>query len=92
MVSKKMKLIPHLINLLQRRNLELRQLAVMFLKKLSIFKENKDEMREGNISSELLQYVPAATDELTMAVLRLMVNLSFDTGIRTQLVKVMSHL
>ena len=43
---KKMKVIPHLVALLTRRNLELRTLAVMFLKKLSIFRENITEMAQ----------------------------------------------
>ena len=34
-------------------------LTIAFLKKLSIFKENKDEMRECNIAPELLAFVPA---------------------------------
>ena len=46
---KKMKVIPHLVALLTRRNLELRTLAVMFLKKLSIFRENITEMAQHDI-------------------------------------------
>lgn len=37
-------LVPHLLALLERDNTELLILVVSFLKKMSIFKENKDEM------------------------------------------------
>ena len=37
-------LVPHLLTLLERDNAELLILAVSFLKKMSIFRENKDEM------------------------------------------------
>lgn len=90
-VERKMKkrgITKMLVGMLKRKSPELLLLTIAFLKKLSIFKENKDEMRECNIASELLAFVPAGSDEMTMAVLRLMQNLSFDTGIRTQLVKV----
>jgi len=89
-VERKMKkrgITKMLVGMLKRRSPELLLLTIAFLKKLSIFKENKDEMRECNIAADLLNFVPAASDEMTMAVLRLMLNLSFDTGIRTQLVK-----
>ncbi len=89
-VERKMKkrgITKMLVGMLKRRSPELLILTIAFLKKLSIFKENKDEMRECNIAADLLNFVPAGSDEMTMAVLRLMLNLSFDTGIRTQLVK-----
>ena len=61
--------------------------TITFLKKLSIFKENKDEMRECGISSELIRFLPHNSDEMTMAAMRLMLNLSFDTEIRSDMVK-----
>ena len=85
MVSKKMKLIPHLISLLQRRNLELRQLAVMFLKKLSIFRENVVEMGRLDIIGKLSSLIPNDHQPLLVAVLRLLLNLSFDSSLRTKM-------
>ena len=85
MVSKKMKLIPHLIALLQRRNLELRQLAVMFLKKLSIFRENVAEMAQHDIIGKLSSLIPNDHQPLLVAVLRLLLNLSFDSKLRTKM-------
>lgn len=82
---KKMKIIPHLIALLQRRNLELRQLAVMFLKKLSIFRENVVEMAQNDIIGKLAVLIPNDHQPLLIAVLRLLLNLSFDTQLRTKM-------
>jgi hypothetical protein len=41
---KKKNIVPHLIRMLERSNVELLILAMTFLKKLSIYKENKDQM------------------------------------------------
>jgi hypothetical protein len=56
-VERKMKkrgITKMLVSMLKRRSPELLLLACAFLKKLSIFKENKDEMNECNIHAELL--------------------------------------
>lgn len=61
-VERKMKkrgITKMLVGMLQRKSPELLLLTIAFLKKLSIFKENKDEMRECNITPELLAFVPA---------------------------------
>jgi len=67
--------------------IDLANQAVAFLKKLSIFKENKDEMRQCNIAQALMPFIPAPSQDMTMATLRLILNLSFDTAMRTQVVK-----
>lgn len=41
---KKKNIVAHLVKMLDRSNVELLILAVTFLKKLSIYKENKDAM------------------------------------------------
>ena len=46
-VERKMRkkgIVPHLIEMLSRSNVELLTLAVMFLTKLSIYRENKDAL------------------------------------------------
>ena len=56
-VERKMKkrgITKMLVSMLKRRSPELLLLVCAFLKKLSIFKENKDEMNECNIHAELL--------------------------------------
>lgn len=84
---KKRSITPMLIQMLQRKNPELLLLAVAFLKKLSIFRENKDDMRDAGVAGAIIKFVPGNSDEMTMAVLRLMLNLSFDTEVRGELVK-----
>ena len=139
---KKRKITPMLVSMLDRKSPELVMLAVTFLKKLSIFMENKNEMWAARahipynrafhgsktsletqrlifaavlnvgdrinrlvvnidswsdarsfpvrtlcgITGYLLKLVPASQDNVTMGVLRLMLNLSFDTEIRSVLV------
>ena len=41
---KKKSIVPHLVKMMDRSNVELLILAVTFLKKLSIYKENKEQM------------------------------------------------
>lgn len=84
---KKRKIVERLLQVLERRNLELRQLAIMFLKKLSIFKENKDEMAKNGIILRLSKFVPQDHQPLLIAALRLLSNLSFDPALRKQMVE-----
>jgi hypothetical protein len=83
---KKRKIIERLLTVLERRNLELRQLAIMFLKKLSIFKENKNEMAKLGIVEKLSKLVPQDHQPLLIAALRLLSNLSFDPTLRKQMI------
>ena len=56
LIEKKMKrrgIIPHLMKLLQRENLKLLETTFLFLKKLSIFAENKLEMIELDLINSL---------------------------------------
>ena len=46
-------LVRHLCRMLERSNVELLILAVMFLKKLSIYRENKDKMLKVLMSHSL---------------------------------------
>jgi hypothetical protein len=68
--------------LLERSNPPILLLAVTFLRKLSIFEENKDAMATQGIAPLLVALLPgdgAVTDEpLAIATLRLAFNLTFD--------------
>mmetsp|Transcript_1437 Transcript_1437/g.1212 ORF Transcript_1437/g.1212 Transcript_1437/m.1212 type:complete len:428 (+) Transcript_1437:2-1285(+) len=44
-------------------------------------------MRQCNIAQALMPFIPAPSQDMTMATLRLILNLSFDTAMRTQVVK-----
>jgi DNA-directed RNA polymerase delta subunit len=61
---------------------ELHLLIITFLKKLSIFTENKEEMVQQKILEKLRPFLKTTNEELLEAVLRLLFNLSFDTSLR----------
>eukprot|EP00294_Goniomonas_avonlea_P008312 CAMPEP_0114554636 /NCGR_PEP_ID=MMETSP0114-20121206/8318_1 /TAXON_ID=31324 /ORGANISM="Goniomonas sp, Strain m" /LENGTH=691 /DNA_ID=CAMNT_0001739701 /DNA_START=77 /DNA_END=2149 /DNA_ORIENTATION=+ len=84
---KKRKIVTLLVSMLERKNSELLLLVLTFLKKLSIFKENKDEMAENAIVEALKPYVGVSNEAVLMATLRLLVNLSFDQELRDKMVK-----
>ena len=88
-IEKKMKrrgIIDYLVTMLDRENLSLLQVVFSFLKKLSVFAENKNEMhQEKGIVTYLQKFVPCPHhQELCGMVLRLVYNLSFDPEIREQ--------
>uniref|UniRef100_A0A8D2LDN1 Kinesin associated protein 3 n=1 Tax=Varanus komodoensis TaxID=61221 RepID=A0A8D2LDN1_VARKO len=77
-----------LVKALDRDNFELLILVVSFLKKLSIFMENKNDMVEMDIVDKLVKMVPCEHEDLLNITLRLLLNLSFDTGLRNKMVQV----
>ncbi|CAL1547744.1 unnamed protein product [Lymnaea stagnalis] len=76
-----------LVNTLDRNNFELLILVVSFLKKLSIFFENKKEMVDLNIVEKLTKLVPCEHEDLLNITIRLLLNLSFDPDIRSKVIK-----
>lgn len=88
MKMKNKSIIPMLIRSLVRDNHELLILVVSFLKKLSIFVENKNEMAEHNIIEKLVKIVPCDHEDLLNIALRLLLNLSFDKDLRGKMIKV----
>ncbi|ELU10175.1 hypothetical protein CAPTEDRAFT_219515 [Capitella teleta] len=77
-----------LLRSLDRDNFELLILVVSFLKKLSIFVENKNEMADLGIVEKLVKLVPCDHEDLLNISLRLLLNLSFDSVLRNKMVKV----
>lgn len=89
-VEMKMKnkaIIKMLVKSLERDNFELLILVVSFLKKLSIFVENKSEMAELNIIEKLTKIIPCDHEDLLNITLRLLLNLSFDSDLRSKMIK-----
>lgn len=80
-------IVVYLVKMLDRSNVELLILATTFLKKLSIYKENKETMASCKIVEKLMKFVPVLNDVLLMSVLRLLHNLSFDHTLRDDMVK-----
>jgi hypothetical protein len=81
-VEKKMikkNLVESLSSILDHSYGDLLVLCVTFLKKLSVFEENKDTMKSINIVNKLSRFVPCSSQQLVTASLRLLFNLSFDS-------------
>jgi hypothetical protein len=83
----KRKCIEYLASVLERTNAELLILAVGFLKKLSIFEENKNQMVEQAIVPKLVKFIPCNNKGLMQVVCKLLLNLSFDHALREEMVK-----
>ncbi|XP_054916278.1 kinesin-associated protein 3a [Poeciliopsis prolifica] len=81
-------IVQMLVKLLERDDQELLLVAVNFLKKLSIFLENKNDMAEAAAVEKLARLLPCDHQELQSATCRLLLNLSFDTALRGQMVRV----
>ncbi|VDP80802.1 unnamed protein product [Echinostoma caproni] len=71
---------------LERESFELLILIVSFLKKLSIFSENKNEMLKSGAIERLIRLLSRQEAELINITLRLLFNLSFDTSARLEMV------
>lgn len=77
----------YLVKMLARSNLELLILATLFLKKLSIYQENKDQMAACDAVPHLARLMATDNEVLLTAVLRLLHNLSFDGALKDEMVK-----
>lgn len=86
----KKSLVKMLTDSLNRRTPDCLMLILTFLRKLSIFDENKDLMASNDVNTifHLAKFVPCSHDKITQQVLRLLFNLSFDKSCRTKMVEV----
>jgi len=64
--------------MMERNNPDLLYIVLNFLKKLSIFGDNKSEMRDLKIVDKLNRFVPCGHQLLLQIALRLIYNLTFD--------------
>lgn len=80
-------IVVYLVKMLDRTNIELLILATAFLKKLSIYQENKDQMAACDVVSRLVGLMATDNEVLLLATLRLLHNLSFDSGLQDEMVK-----
>ncbi|KAE9359169.1 Kinesin-associated protein 3 [Phytophthora fragariae] len=83
----KRKIVQFLTKLLDRVAPDLVILTIIFLKKLSIFEENKDAMVELTVVEKLVRYLNCNHDKTIQTALKLLFNLSFDPGLREVLVR-----
>eukprot|EP00644_Phytophthora_capsici_P008094 jgi/Phyca11/554082/estExt2_Genewise1Plus.C_PHYCAscaffold_580193 len=83
----KRKIVLFLTKLLDRVAPDLVILTIIFLKKLSIFEENKDVMVELAVVEKLVRYLNCSHDKTIQTALKLLFNLSFDSTLREVLVR-----
>jgi hypothetical protein len=76
-----------LIKALERQNIDLLILAVTFLKKLSIIKDNKEEMKDLSLIEKLPRLLHSSNQDLIKITLKLIFNLSFDGQFRSKLIR-----
>lgn len=77
-----------LVKSMDRQSVELLVLVVTFLKKLSIIRDNKEEMNRLDIVSKFPRLLQSSDSELLHATLRLIFNLSFDASLRSQMIQI----
>ena len=87
---RKKRILNMLIILLDRENAELLILVLSFLKKLSCFWENKEEMASDGIVEKInkILFLTPPNADLNNAALRLLLNLSFDNELRNRIVRI----
>lgn len=85
---RKKNVIGMLIKTLDRTNIDLLILVIAFLKKLSIFRENKDLMAEKNIIEKIPRLLQSNNADLVLSTLKLLFNLSFDAKLRAKMIRV----
>eukprot|EP01116_Phalansterium_solitarium_P022526 TRINITY_DN746_c0_g1_i1.p1 TRINITY_DN746_c0_g1~~TRINITY_DN746_c0_g1_i1.p1 ORF type:complete len:717 (+),score=121.49 TRINITY_DN746_c0_g1_i1:151-2301(+) len=86
---RKRKLLQALLSLLDWDNNELSMVVLTFLKKLSIFIENKEDMARyaDSLIPKVAKFLGTSNENLLSTALRLCFNLSFDTTLQAAMVK-----
>ncbi|CAH0775981.1 unnamed protein product [Bemisia tabaci] len=84
---RKKNIVGLLIRTLDRNTVELLVLVVMFLMKLSVYRENKDKMAELNIIDKLPRLFMIGDKNLESATIKLVYNLSFDSFLREKMIR-----
>jgi hypothetical protein len=80
-------LLLQLESMLERSNGDLLIITVSFLRKLSIYHENKEMiLNDTKIVQKLLRFLPCSSQPLVQMTLQLLFNLSFDPALRAQMV------
>lgn len=76
-----------LVKVLERQNVDLLLLTLTFLKKLTIIRENKNEMKRLNLIEVLPNILKESNSDLLNLTLKVMYNLSFDGETRYKMVQ-----
>uniref|UniRef100_A0A914XR60 Kinesin-associated protein 3 n=1 Tax=Plectus sambesii TaxID=2011161 RepID=A0A914XR60_9BILA len=70
----------------RKSNAEFIILVLTFLKKLSVFVENKNQMAKHGVIEKIGQLFPSTNDELVQVAIKLLFNLSFDASMRSRMI------
>lgn len=81
-------IVKMLVKTLERHNIDLLILIVTFLKKLSIVRDNKDDMHDANVIEKLPRLLQSSQPDLIQVTLKLIFNLSFDGQLRAKMIKI----
>ena len=85
-------LISTLLELLQRDNFELLIICISFLKKLSVFAENVDQMFKLDIISRVDKVTFSSNENYKKISYRFLLNLSFHVLVGTDMLKILKNL
>lgn len=84
---RKKNIVRILCKALERDNVEVLILVVTFMKKLSIVRDNKNDMFEMNVVDRLPRLLQINNVDLVQVTLRFMFNLSFDAALRGRMIR-----
>lgn len=84
---RKKHIVRLLVRAMERQNADLLILVVTFLKKLSIVKDNKDDMYELNVVDRLPKLLQINNSDLIQLTLKFIFNLSFDGTMRAKMIR-----
>lgn len=84
---RKKNIIRILCKALERDNVEVLILVVTFMKKLSIVRDNKNDMHDLNVVDRLPRLLQMSSPDLVQVTLRFMFNLSFDGRLRARMIR-----
>lgn len=84
---RKKNIVKILIKAMDRQNVEVLILVVTFMKKLSIVKDNKDDMYELNVVEKLPRLLLTNHPDLIQVTLKFIFNLSFDGPLRAKMIR-----
>lgn len=84
---RKKNIVRILIKALERDNVEVLILVVTFMKKLSIVRDNKNDMNDLNVVERLPRLLHMHNPDLVQVTLKFMFNLSFDGNLRSKMIR-----
>lgn len=81
----KKSLVASLLRMLDHSSADLLILITTFLRKLSVYRSNKQVMKELNVVTKVVKFIPCSSVALVNSTIRLLFNLSFDAEVRAMI-------